>query len=273
MTARLDFPRPCQPVFQHLAAEEMPFGLSGEQVRSYSCKGFLILRQVLDVGDIEELRRESDRLLADADLSGRNLRYAGPFAEGVTVPWKIDPCVDISPLFAKLARDRRICDPLRSIYGGFAPRLFKDKLIIKPAKAHGNGLHQDYNWWQGFPGSLLSVSIPLDETTRENGCTELWTGWQEGFRHEAGSLDGQIDPESLAGEEHIHAELKPGDIAIFHCLAPHAAGPNTSDNPRRALFLSYNDSRDGEHRQSHYDHFFAYAARNLTLDQRQQLYW
>ncbi len=39
------------------------------------------------------------------------------------------------------------------------------------------------------------------------------------------------------------------------------------------IFLSYNDCRDGEHRQSHYEHFFGYATRYLTLEERMQLYW
>ena len=177
-------------------------------------------------------------------------------------PWKIDPFVSISPLFSALVRDRRIMDRLACLYDGYEAVLFKDKLIFKPPDSHGNGLHQDYNWWQGFPHSLLTVSVALDASTKENGCTELWTGHHQGFLHEPGSLDKtQIDPERLANEAHVYVELEPGDMAIFTCFTPHAAASNTSNSARRMLFLSYNDNRDGEHYTAHYEHFRWYRTR------------
>jgi len=73
-------------------------------------------------------------------------------------PWKVDPFVSISPLFAAVATGRHIMDRLASIYEGYEAVLFKDKLVLKPTDSHGNGIHQDYNWWQGFPKSLLTVA-------------------------------------------------------------------------------------------------------------------
>ena len=217
--------------------------------------------------EIETYRRESEQIVARAFALSRefqlepeyNLRFE-MLADGQ--PWKIDPFVSISPLFSALARDRRIMDRLASLYDGYEAVLFKDKLIFKPPDSHGNGLHQDYNWWQGFPQSLLTVSVALDASTKENGCTELWTGHHQGFMHEPGSLDkGAIDPERLANEEHIYVDLAPGDIAIFTCFTPHAAASNKSNSARRMLFLSYNDSRDGEHYTAHYEHFRWYRTR------------
>ena len=191
-------------------------------------------------------------------------------------PWKIDPFVSISPLFSALARDRRIMDRLASIYEGYEAVLFKDKLIFKPPDSHGNGIHQDYNWWQGFPESLLTVSVALDETTKENGCTELWTGHHQGFMHKPGTLDkGTIEPERLANEKHLYVELAPGDIAIFTCFTPHAASSNQSGSPRRVLFLSYNDCRDGEHYTAHYEHFHWYRTRpdRMQETEREKYYF
>lgn len=186
-------------------------------------------------------------------------------------PWKIDPFVSISPLFSALVRDRRIMDRLACLYDGYEAVLFKDKLIFKPPDSHGNGLHQDYNWWQGFPHSLLTVSVALDASTKENGCTELWTGHHQGFLHEPGSLDKtQIDPERLANEARVYVELEPGDIAIFTCFTPHAAAANTSDSARRMLFLSYNDSRDGEHYAAHYEHFRWYRTRPDRMEEAER---
>ena len=243
------------------------FALDTAEVEAYREKGFLILRDVFQPEEIETYRQEAEQVVERTLALSRefqlepnyNLRFE-MLADGQ--PWKIDPFVSISPLFSALARDRRIMDRLASLYDGYEAVLFKDKLIFKPPDSHGNGLHQDYNWWQGFPHSLLTVSVALDASTKENGCTELWTGHHQGFMHQPGSLDkGAIDPERLANEEHVYVDLAPGDIAIFTCFTPHAAASNKSNSSRRMLFLSYNDSRDGEHYTAHYEHFRWYRTR------------
>ena len=250
---------------------QLDFALDPEEVAEYQERGFLILRNVFQPEEIEIYRQETERIVDHAlSLSHKfqlepkyNLRFE-MLADGH--PWKIDPFVSISPLFSALVHDRRIMDRLACLYDGYEAVLFKDKLIFKPPDSHGNGLHQDYNWWQGFPHSLLTVSVALDASTKENGCTELWTGHHQGFLHEPGSLDKtQIDPEPLANETHIYVELEPGDMAIFTCFTPHAAAPNTSNSARRILFLSYNDSRDGEHYTAHYEHFRWYRTRSGSM--------
>lgn len=246
---------------------QLRYVLNAAEVDEYHEKGFLIFRDVFQPEEIETYRQEADQLVnrafslcSEFQLEPKyNLRFE---MLGDGRPWKIDPFVSISPIFSALVHDRRIMDRLASLYGGYEAVLFKDKLIIKPPDSHGNGCHQDYNWWQGFPESLLTVSVALDASTKENGCTQLWTGHNKGFLHEHGSLDkGTIDSDRLTNEEHIYVELSPGDIAIFTCFTPHAAAPNKSNSNRRMLFLSYNDSRDGEHYTNHYEHFRWYRTR------------
>ena len=256
---------------------QLRFALDPAEVDEYREKGFLILRDVFQPEEIEIYRQEAEQIVDRALSLSRefqlepkyNLRFE-MLADGH--PWKIDPFVSISPLFSALVRDRRIMDRLACLYDGYEAALFKDKLIFKPPESHGNRLHQDYNWWQGFPHSLLTVSVALDASTKENGCTELWTGHGQGFLHEPGSLDKtQIDPERLASEAHVYVELEPGDMAIFTCFTPHAAASNTSDSARRMLFLSYNDSRDGEHYTAHYEHFRWYRTRSDRMPEAERV--
>lgn len=241
--------------------------LSDQDLAAYRDRGFVVIRRLLSADEAAFFRDEADRMVAQVAALCRthgrdprhNLRLE--WDHKLDRSWKIDPCTNASPAYAALARDPRITDRLCSIYDGFQPRLFKDKLILKPAGSHGNSRHQDYNWWQGLPRSCLTVSIALDATNRENGCTEMWTGHRRGFLHHADGerIDSaELPLDLLADEEHHHIELEPGDAAIFSCFTPHAAAPNRSASPRRALFLSYNDSRDGEHYAAHYDHMFWY---------------
>ncbi|MCG9130009.1 phytanoyl-CoA dioxygenase family protein [Candidatus Poribacteria bacterium] len=260
--SKIGFPNWVGPVKQKLN-----YTLEGKEIDEFQRRGFLIIRNVFQDDEIEIYQKEANELIDRALLLCSGFQFDPKYNLRFELlddgqPWKIDPFISISPLFSALARDRRIMDRLALLYDGFEAVLFKDKLIYKPPNSHGNGIHQDYNWWQGFPHSLLTVSIALDTSTKENGCTELWTGHHHGFMHEPGSLDkGTIEREKLENEEHFYACLDPGDIAIFSCFTPHAAATNTSNHERKMLFLSYNDSRDGEHYTNHYEHFRWYRTR------------
>lgn len=228
---------------------------------TYHADGFVNLPGLIDTGSIariaaaiDDLPRRHAHLIAED-----NIRFE--FANGRV--WKWDPVIDLCPEIAELVRDRRIMDVLRDIYGGREGRLFKDKLIIKPPGSRGNGLHQDYTYWQGFPTSLLTVTVSIDSGTRENGCTEIYTGLHtRGLLHEPGYL-GDLPDAAVAGHTPQYFESHPGDVAIFHCWAPHRAGVNSSPKPRRQLFLTYHDSADGDHYAAHYRHMVEYRTRHL----------
>lgn len=252
--------------------------LTPSELKTYWQNGFLIIPSVFSPKEIDAFREEADRMVNLAFQTCQrfsldinyNLRFE-MLPNGQ--PWKVDPFVSISPLFAAVATGRHIMDRLASIYEGYEAVLFKDKLVLKPTDSHGNGIHQDYNWWQGFPKSLLTVAVALDNTTRENGCTEFWTGYQQGFLHQSDTFDGKINHDRLAKQQHLYAELQAGDIAIFSCLTPHAAGANQSSQSRRVMFLSYNDSRDGEHYTAHYEHFRWYRTDRLSADEQSKYYF
>lgn len=247
----------------------LQYPLTEAQIATYHRDGFLVMPGLL--ADLAEgMDRAADALAADRELQIEgNLRYALREVEGETRINKIDPFVDLAPFWSRLVRDRRICDALASLYDGYEPRLFKDKLIYKPPHSPAHGLHQDYNWWQGFPESCISVSIPIDGSNRENGATCFYPGVHaRGFLHKTpGELSG-FDSEAIEGIDPVQPETAPGDVILFGCYAPHMATPNETNGFRRIIFLTYNDSRDGEFYQAHYDHFFDYRVKGMEPEKR-----
>jgi len=241
----------------------LQYPLSAHQIAAYHRDGFLVLPSL--VADLAaQMSDEADALLNQPDLAiDGNLRYATRIVDGDLKINKIDPFIDLAPFWHRLARDRRICDALASLYEGREPRLFKDKLIYKPPHSPAHGLHQDYNWWQGFPESCISVSIPIDSSKKENGATCFYPGMHhQGFLHTPGALTG-ILTEPFEDLTPVQPETQPGDVILFGCYTPHSATPNNSEGFRRVIFLTYNDSKDGEFYQTHYDHFFAYRAKEM----------
>jgi 2-aminoethylphosphonate dioxygenase len=228
--------------------------------REFHDRGFAILRGFFSGAKISSLLEEASVLESDSRgiASRRNLRcrYMAHHATGELLLECFDPVVDIAPEMGQAATCNPLMALLHAIYAcpGY---LFKDKLILKPPGALGYPLHQDYIAWPGFPKSFLTVVIPLDAATEENGCTVVYPGY-----HRAGLMtpaDGEfhVIPRSLVNEKNrVPLELAPGDIALFDGFTPHESRPNASSSARRQLYLSYNSQSDGgDCRAAHYHQF------------------
>ncbi len=234
-------------------------GISKRQCKAYHDDGFVILRRFFSETVIADASQEADALVQRHDLiSQQNLRcrWQVHTETGERRFETFDPVIDIAPVCHRLATDERLGDALACLYGEEA-YLFKDKLIFKPPGVKGYGLHQDWIAWKGFPRSFLTVLIPIDESTIENGCTEVFPGY-----HRNGSLspeDGHYHelPANVVDESRcVPLKLKPGDIAIFGGFTPHRSAPNRSNLWRRQLYLSYNKRSDGgDQRTKHYEEF------------------
>ncbi|WP_309121576.1 phytanoyl-CoA dioxygenase family protein [Paenibacillus sp.] len=174
---------------------------------------------------------------------------------------RLDPVHDISPVFEELVRNERILSPLRDLYLD-EPLLFKDKLIFKLPGANGYPMHQDASWWQGFPiEGLVSVMVAIDGASVANGGLELFPGYHDRLRSTPGELRN-MNAEEIAEIDEARgeiAETNPGDIIIFHSLAPHRSGPNLSDRSRKQLFLTYHPAKDGRLYKAHYQHYARYS--------------
>lgn len=250
-------------------------GLSKGELAHVAEHGWVILRGRFHAQDVAAWHEECQRILGELIIDPNNLRMedvAQDARTGRAVPWKLEPIVDLSPVFSALVRDRRICDALASLYGGREPRLFKDKILFKPPGAPGNNLHQDGAYWQGFAPSLYSVMIAVDAATAENGCTRMYDGWKSGLLTEAGRMLCP-DPALVDARTRCEVLTQPGDIAIFHQFVPHDAESNRGDDFRRQIFLTYNDSADGEWYQAHRDHLLWYRTRDLADADRQRRYF
>ncbi len=236
-----------------------PVALPPDAPGAYARDGYSIIRQLFSPEKLTVLCTESERLLARTDLIDfRNLRcrWQNECQTGECRFDAYDPIIDLSPAFEQIARDPRLLAVLEALLG--EPYcLFKDKLIYKPPGALGYGLHQDYIAWPTFPRSFLSVVIPLEPATRENGCTIVYPGLhRQGLLSPADGDYHELDPAAVAGTTEVPLELEVGDIAVFGGFLPHRSAENASATWRRQLYLSYNALSDGgDCRTQHYQEF------------------
>jgi ectoine hydroxylase-related dioxygenase (phytanoyl-CoA dioxygenase family) len=227
--------------------------LTTDQVRQFEVDGFLILREFLDTGTVAELAQGTVELAArvgpiqpgtpriQVDRIGEEYRLR-----------MIEPVVDLSETFARLAADERITGAFESLFGE-APVLFEDKVNYKQPKGGSPfPMHQDYPYWRKYSPRLISALIYIDEATEANGCLEVARGWHTkgllpdhavkvGEMTDSHCLSDPIDPTQV-----VKAPGPPGTMILFSAFTPHASAPNLSDRPRRAIILTYNPASDGD---------------------------
>ncbi|MFK8112132.1 MAG: phytanoyl-CoA dioxygenase family protein [Rubripirellula sp.] len=241
--------------------------------QEYRERGYVKLTGVFSSSEMDAVRADFDRIFDNPEiLREDSLRAASrkSLISG-TVLDRLDPIIDLSPVIRELTQDHRVVTAAAQAIGEDA-LLFKDKAIMKPPGAFGYGVHQDFTNWQELPVPpqlLLSILVPIDSATAENGALQCYPGLHHDhlrtpekptdiFNPKAGLVDeemlGDVQPELI--------EVNSGDLVLFSSLTPHCSGPNESDRKRRTLFLSYSAARFGDVYEQYYENFYGYLAKD-----------
>ena len=227
-------------------------------LQDYHQKGYIRISGLFSDSELDSFQKECERLLELDLVHPENGRTPYRF-DATEFPERIDPVVDISPLFHKLVQDKRLTDILEKIFKEKAV-LFKDKLILKGPGVQGYEMHQDWAWgWQDLcpAEKILSVSIQIDGANAENGGIEMFDGYHDKLLTPPGQKMNFSEKEKalIDFQKHQPLETNPGDVLIFHSLTPHQSGRNTSNRWRKSLYLSYNAESVGNQRQHYYDNY------------------
>jgi len=148
--------------------------------------------------------------------------------------------------------------------------LFKEKINYKPPGGAGFAAHQDTPAYIGMGTEHVSVMLAIDPAPLASGCLQVAKGGWGAASGVPLTPDGCVLPEAEAAMSFTHMVCEPGDVLFFSgapcrlaCspladpsrpgYIPHRSDANTSPNPRRAAFITYNRAAEGQLRTAYYE--------------------
>ena len=224
--------------------------LAAEHIEHFQAKGFLALPALTDLDDVARLRASYDRIFSE--MAGRDrgdqFDLAGTDEEGKrqSLPQFLHPA-QYAPEMNESLLLVNATHVARQILGQDAVCEFAHA-IFKPA-AYGaeTPWHQDGAYWS--PELLytsISIWVPLQEATTENGCMEFvpCSHTLDVLRHRSINDDPRIHGLELHPDDWHHVAnvatcpLPPGGATFHGPYMLHHTGANRSQIPRRALILN-----------------------------------
>ena len=221
-----------------------PALLTDAQAEAFRRDGFVRIEALADQAELETMLGLYDGLFRrDGGFDAGDRIDLVAETEGARLPQVVNP-ERYAPQLVAGAAYRNAQGIARQLLGpGCVPT--GNHAILKPARVGGDTpWHQDEAYWDPrFSHRAVSVWLALQPATRENGC----------MRFIPGSHRGPVLPHALisAGAHGLRATAMPPDAREIACELPaggatlhdgrtlHAAGPNVSGQPRRALVFGF----------------------------------
>jgi hypothetical protein len=224
--------------------------LNDDQIGSFRKNGFLALGAISSPQELPGLRRALDRLLktkagyhegAQYDLVGSDRANAPP-----RLPQIMNPGNYARELRNTLFHANALAIA-RQLLGKQAEPFFEHAILKPPLDGAATPWHQDeaYRRDPNFDYKELSVWMPLQDATLENGCMQFIPGTNLGdvLPHRSVNNDPRIHALECCGKfnaiDAVICALPAGGCTIHDGRTLHYAGPNRSAAERWAYILTF----------------------------------
>lgn len=223
--------------------------LSDQQVAQFRRDGFLDGGPCLTADEVDELRAELGRVIADRDNPDKPqpsaLNDLSNSAEDTHIWWMLNIWMASEP-YKRLLEHPKITEEVAQLTDAQELRVWHDAIWYKPAERGGmTTWHQDAPQWPVLsPMTEVSAWVALDDVDEDNGCMSMVPGshlWGDcnPFLHSLPDVDAM--PSSYEGREVrvVRRPMRKGEVHYHHALTWHGAHPNTSGRPRRGIAIHY----------------------------------
>jgi len=222
--------------------------LTPQQIEQFKTQGYLRSGRVVTDEQVETLRSEMARVIADHGKPNvpQPVSLTNLSGKPEAPVWQIVNIWEASPAYRELVSNPAITQEMAQLTAANTLRIWHDQIQYKPASTGGTNMwHQDAPLWPTLtPMTEVSAWVALDDVDEANGCmwmvpgSHLWGNQMQFW----GTLE---DFDGLPAEYQGHAittapcPVKKGEVHYHHALTWHGSPPNTSSRPRRAIALHY----------------------------------
>ena len=206
--------------------------LTAEQVRLFRHNGFLKLD-----GRLPEERAARLRQAIDADVGAGAEPVVRDSQDRVV---RLSQGWDRAPVFREAATQAAVLDPLESLLGPNIEvvRNRHNHATLNVASARSDYFHRDILQWSR---GLLTVIHYLEETTLDNGCTQVIPGTHmlpgEARLHRLEEQDW-IRESRVTGQA-VPMPMPAGGLLAIDSLIFHRIGPNHTEGTRTSMTIGY----------------------------------
>lgn len=219
--------------------------LTPDQLAQFDRDGYLIVRRLFGVNEMQELADRFDALHRRMEIPGC---FKAVSPERATDPLQVYPRM-MHPHRVDETAMRYMLHPklepvLRALLGE-TPLAAQSMWYWKPPTARGQALHQDNFYLKVHPGTCLAAWVPVDRADRANGGLFIAPGSHklDLFCPEEADPTVSFTKEFVPvpeGLEQVPADLDPGDTLFFGGNIIHGSEPNrTRDRFRRSFICHY----------------------------------
>jgi ectoine hydroxylase-related dioxygenase (phytanoyl-CoA dioxygenase family) len=240
--------------------------LNEERIQEFREKGFIVVKGMFDGEAMANISAWADELQAKDPEPGAEAKYyEQSVLTGDDVLVRIENVVgdEINPEMTRLLISPEVTAVLTELLGE-APVLFKEKINYKLPGCRADKLHQDQAaGWNKYTDFFITLAIAIDANREDNAALSFMSSGN--YPHadlmtEEWKPITEVDPPYEPAEEYTLIEADPGDVIFFDSYVPHGSPPNTSDRPRRNIFLTFNRESAGDLRARYYaDKWASYA--------------
>ena len=218
---------------------------AAEQRASYDDRGYVIVPNLLTPSEIAGLRAALVDLLKEAEgLTTSNDRFFVVVGDdGQRHVTRVRHPNGYHDAFRELISNPNLLDLVETLIGPDI-QFVNSKINLKPPRNESFA----YPWHQEWPFNphtnfdQLTVTIPLEDTTEQNGCLRVIPGSHKDgpVPHEYGRYFG-VKSEELVKDcsRHVSLVVPAGGVTAHHCCLLHSSTPNFSTASRDVIFLDY----------------------------------
>ncbi|KTC86658.1 phytanoyl-CoA dioxygenase family protein [Legionella brunensis] len=231
----------------------MYYQLNEKQQAFWKKHGFIVLTDFFPSAFKNQLRTWCDELTALPETPGKWMKYFEKNAQGQRQLCRVENFIDYHKSLHDVANGERTLGLVSELMNEPAA-IFKEKINYKFPGGGGFKPHQDAPAFVSFNQKFhITMMVAIDDCTLENGCLQVVEGGANKPIILPQEADGSIQKNIAATLAWSPIECSSGDVILFDSYLPHYSEPNRSNNPRRAMFITFNKfSEGGEKREAYY---------------------